>query len=283
MVYNRKYRAKSKKKKWSKGMFEIFEFGLCNKFFPKDTAPAIIGFFLVFLIGYLLGSLNFAVIISKAFYRDDIRNHGSKAAGVTNMLRTYGKLPAGLTLLGDMAKTAAAVLAGALILGSHNTGFFVHNQTVYPSIDELLRALFELYGENIPADIPEVVSYAGYAGMYIGGLAAIAGHAFPVYYRFKGGKGVLAAFVTVLFTAPLVALICLMFFITVVAVTKYVSLGSIMSVIVYPLVLYRMTGPGLYNLIAIFIMLFIVFLHRANILRLVNGKENKISFGRKAK
>lgn len=239
-------------------MFEIFELGLCNKFFPGNTTAAIIGFFLVFIVGYLSGSLNFAVIISKLYYRDDIRNRGSKNAGMTNMLRAYGKLPAALTALGDIAKTAAAVLAGALILGRHNTVFFVRT------------------GD-------EAAAYAGYAGMYVGGLAAIVGHAFPLYYGFKGGKGVLAAFVTVLFTEPLVALICLMFFVTVVAVTKYVSLGSIMSVIVYPLILYRMAGPGLFNLIAIFIMLFIVFLHRANILRLVNGKENKISFKRKGK
>ena len=262
-------------------MFEIFEFGLCNSLFPNSTLHVIIGFFAVFVIGYLLGSLNFGVIISKLFYHDDVRNHGSGNAGATNMLRTYGKLPAVLTLVGDGLKTALAIWIGALFLGSHNTGYFVHDKNVYSSIDGLLRALSDLYGENVPEQIPGVVAYAGYAGMYVGGLAAIVGHAFPVFYKFKGGKSVLAAFVTVLFTAPLVALICLMFFVTVVAVTKYVSLGSIMSVIIYPLVLYRMTGPGLYNLIAIFIMLFIVFLHRANILKLMNGKENKISFKKK--
>jgi glycerol-3-phosphate acyltransferase PlsY len=264
-------------------MFEIFELGLCNLLFPNSTTHVMIGFFMVFAIGYLSGSLNFAVIISKLFYNDDIRKHGSGNAGMTNMLRTYGKLPAALTLLGDGAKTAAAILVGALILGSHNTGFFVYDKIIYSNPEALGRALAELYGENMGDKLPAVTAYAGYAGMYLGGLAAIVGHAFPVFYKFKGGKGVIAAFITVLFTAPLVALICLMFFVAVVFVTKYVSLGSIMSVIVYPLILYRMTGPGLYNLIAIFIMLFIIFLHRANILKLINGKENKINFKKKEK
>ena len=253
-------------------MFDIFKIGLCNRFFPNSTPHVIVGFFVVFALGYLLGSLNFGVILSKLLFRGDVREHGSGNAGTTNMLRTYGKLPAALTLLGDAAKTAAAVLVGALILGAHNNTFFVQGETIYSNIDALLRAGIQ------PGD---ATPYMGYSGMYVGGLAAIVGHAFPVFYKFKGGKGVIATFVTVLFTSPLVALVCLMFFVAVVAATKFVSLASIMSVIVYPLVLYRLDGLGLFNLIAIFIMLFVVFLHRANILKLMNGKESKISFKKK--
>ena len=77
-------------------MFELLEFGLCNKYFPGSTLHVVISVFAVLLTGYLLGSLNFAVIISKVFYRGDIRNLGSGNAGATNMLRTYGKLPAAL-------------------------------------------------------------------------------------------------------------------------------------------------------------------------------------------
>lgn len=262
-------------------MFEIFEFGLCNKFFPDSAPLLIVSFFLVFSIGYLLGSLDFGVIISNVLYHDDVRRHGSGSAGMTNMLRTYGKLPAALTILGDGAKTAAAVMVGALFLGWHSNGFYVHDGISYSTLDKLFRAISNLYGENIPDQIPGVTAYAGYAGMYIGGLAAIVGHAFPIYYKFKGGKSVIATFVTVLFTEPFVALLCLVFFAAVVAATKFVSLGSIMSVIIYPLALYRMAGPGMHNLFAVFIMLFVLFLHRANILRLVNGKENKISFKKK--
>ena len=224
-------------------MAELLELGLCNKFYPGSDLHIILGILAVCVSGYLLGSLNFGVIISKVVYHDDIRKHGSKGAGATNMLRTYGKIPAAATFLGDGLKTAAAVLIGALLLG--------HNRI--------------------------------YAGSYLGGMASIIGHAFPVYYGFKGGKGVASTFFMVLCTDPIIALICLIIFILIVVGTKFVSLGSIMSAVIYPLILNRLSGPGLHNLIAIFIMLFIMFLHRENIKRLVNGAESKISFKRKDK
>jgi glycerol-3-phosphate acyltransferase PlsY len=224
-------------------MFEFLELGLCNKYFLGSTLHLVIGYFAVVLVGYLLGSLNFGVIISKVFYHDDIRKHGTGGSGATNMLRTYGKFPAAMTFLGDGLKAVVAVLIGAVLLG--------HNRV--------------------------------YAGTYIGGVASLIGHAYPVYYGFKGGKSVAAAFFMVLCTEPIIGLICLAIFIVIVVGTKYVSLGSIMSVLVYPLLLNRMTGVGLHNLIAIFIALFIVFLHRTNIMRLLNGKENKISFKKKDK
>ena len=229
----------------------------------------IISFFAVLLVGYLLGSLNFGVIISKAFYGDDVRNHGSGASGATNMLRTYGKLPAALTFLGDGLKTVAAVWVGALFLGAYNSVFYVYGGVSYANFDALLR------GIDINA-LPDAVSYTGYAGMYVGGLASLIGHAFPVYYKFKGGKCVASTFFLVMCTAPLVGLICLGFFIAIVWGTKFISAGSIMCVIIYPLVLNRMTGAGLHNIIAVFIALFVVYLHRENIIRLINGKENKL-------
>jgi len=220
-------------------MFEFLEFGLCNKYFPGSTLHIIISVFAVLLLGYLLGSLNFGVIISKVFYRDDIRNHGSGNAGASNMLRTYGKFAAAMTFLGDGIKTALAVLIGAIFLG--------HNPL--------------------------------YAGSYLGGLASIIGHCFPVYYKFKGGKGVTSALFMVLCTEPIIAGIMLIMFICIVAGSRYISVGSMMCAMIYPLFLYRITGiPGLHVLIAIFIALLIVYLHRANIMRLLNGKENKISF-----
>jgi len=235
-------------------MLEILELGLCNKFFPDSNLHVGIGFFAVFVIGYLLGSLNFGVIISKVIYHDDVRKHGSGGSGATNMLRTYGKLPAAMTFLGDGLKAAVAVLIGAIFLGMH-TSAFEYNGLIY----------------------------WGYAGTYIGGMASVIGHAFPVYYKFKGGKGVASTFFMVLFTSPLIGLICLLFFIAIVAGTKFISLGSIMAVVIYPLLLNRMTGSGLHNLIAIFLALFVVYLHRENIMRLLNGKENKLSFKSKKK
>jgi glycerol-3-phosphate acyltransferase PlsY len=100
-------------------------------------------------VSYLLGSLNFAIIISGKTYRQDIRNHGSKNAGMTNMMRTYGKKAAALTLLGDMLKAVVSCLIGYALIGQ--------------------------------------------LGAYIAGLFCMIGHIFPVFYRFKGGKGVACA------------------------------------------------------------------------------------------
>jgi len=261
-------------------MAELLELGLYNKYFQGSALHVMLSFFAVVIIGYLLGSLNFGVIISRIFYNDDVRKHGSGGSGATNMLRTYGKFPAAVTFLGDGLKAAVAVFVGALFLGVYNSDFFSYNGVIYTNAIDFERALFELYGEARPDSII-IHTYEGFAGMYIGGLTSLIGHAFPVYYGFKGGKCVAATFFMVLCTEPLVGLICLAFFIAIVWVTKFISVGSIMCVIIYPLILNRWTGSGLHNLIAIFISLFVVYLHRENIIRLINGKENKLNLKKK--
>jgi len=225
-------------------MFEIFQIGLCQKYFPGNVPNVIVSLIAVFVMGYLLGSLNFGIIISKAFYHDDIRKYGSKSAGMTNMKRIYGTKAAAFTLAGDMLKAAVAVFIGALLLGDHVNGY------------------------TIP-------------GTYLGGFASILGHAFPVYYGFKGGKSVAAAAMMILCTDWLIFIILFVIFAAIVAGTKYISLGSVMGFMIYPLLLNRMTGIGFHNLIAILIMALIVFLHRANIKRLMNGTESKFSFKKK--
>ena len=152
---------------------------------------------LIFITGYFLGSLNFGVIISKVFYHDDIRKYGSKGSSATNMLRTYGKIPAAITFLSDGLKAAIAVIIGAILLGQN--------------------------------------------GAYVGGTASVIGHAFPVYYGFRGGKSVAALFFMVLCTSPLTGLICFAIFLIIVALTKYISLGSVIAVLIYPLILYKIT------------------------------------------
>ena len=241
-------------------MLELLEFGLVHKY-EFSAAITVTGYLIVILSGYLLGSLNAGIIISKLAYRDDIRNHGSGGAGATNMLRTYGKSAAALTFFFDGFKTVIAVFIGIIFFGSSS----------------------DLVGVEGSMGLYVGIYVGLYAGPYIGGLAAIIGHAFPVYYKFKGGKSVAATFFMVLCTEPVVAVACLLIFIAVVWWTKYVSVGSVMSVVVYPLILNRATGMGTHNLIAIFIMLLVAFLHRENIKRVWAGKENKISFKSKKK
>lgn len=225
-------------------MFEIFQIGLCQKYFPGNVPNVIISIIAVIFAGYLLGSLNFGIIISKLFYKDDIRKYGSKNAGMTNMKRICGTKAAIFTLLGDALKTALAVFIGALLLGDHVQGY------------------------TIP-------------GTYLGGFASILGHIFPVYYKFKGGKGVVAAATMILCTDWIVFIVLFIMFVCIVAWTKYISLGSIMCIMIYPVLLNRMTGIGFHIVISMLTMLIIVILHRSNIKRLLKGEESKFSLKKK--
>lgn len=191
------------------------------------------------VIGYLLGSVNTAVLISRAFYREDIRTKGSGNAGMTNMMRTYGRGAAAATLIGDMLKTAVSVGIGALL--------------------------------------------AAEAGMYIAGLFSVIGHVFPVFFGFKGGKGVASTAALVLCTEPVAFLILIFIFVCIVAATKFLSLGSIMTVMMYPLILNRVyillrdpAGvPFIPTMVSFVLMVMIVAMHRENIQRLMKGTESK--------
>jgi len=198
-------------------------------------------------IAYLIGSVNFAILISKS-HNDDIREHGSKNAGTTNMLRTYGKKMAVITLLGDFLKAFVAVQIGSLICVS----------------------------------LPVV------SGMYIAALFCIIGHIFPIYYKFKGGKGIAAAAGAILGCGePWVLLFLILIFAIIVIGTKYVSLASIMVSLLYPLLLDRIrTHPIMRKyptnvIIALIIGFMVFFKHWGNVKRLWNHTERKISFGKK--
>lgn len=217
---------------------ETFSFG-------KELSLAIC-VLLSIAIPYLLGSLNFGIIFSKLFYHEDIRTHGSGNAGSTNMLRTYGKGMAALTLVCDMLKGALAVLVGAFLLNP---------------------------AAGAPVD-----------GIAIASLFAILGHMFPCFYRFKGGKGVATLAMVILITRPLIFLILLFVFIVIVAGTRFISLGSIVSALLFPVFLHSLDTNyliGWFHLIAVLIALLVLFMHRTNIKRLMAGKESKISFKKK--
>lgn len=204
-------------------------------------ALTTLGFMIIAVSSYLLGSCNFAIIISEKYFKEDIRTYGSGNAGMTNMLRTYGKGPAALTLLADALKAVVSILLGRLIWGI--------------------------------------------VGAYMAGLACMLGHVFPAFYKFKGGKGVVVAAVTILMTNWKVGLILLLFFVILVAGTRFISLGSVMCMLIYPLLLSRLLGnaPQITILFAFGLMLIVVLKHTSNIKRLLNGTENKISFTKKDK
>ena len=227
-------------------------------------AVAICGILLSIIVPYLIGSLNFAIIFSEKMYHHDVREYGSGNAGGTNMLRTYGKKAGLITILCDMAKAALGVFIGYLCLP-----FFVAG------------------GSKV-----------------IAGLFVILGHVFPLYFHFKGGKGVASTGVVILISSPPTAGILFLIFILIIAFTKYVSLGSVMCMLIYPL-LYnrietwvinqnlekgactaaeaavRMQSVGIGTIMAILIAALVIFMHRGNIQRLRRGEESKLSFRKK--
>lgn len=204
----------------------------------------VLSVLLMAAVAYLLGSLNFAIIISGKKYKEDIRSFGSKNAGMTNMMRTYGRTAAGLTLLGDSLKAFVACLIGYAVFGS--------------------------------------------MGSYIAGLFCILGHMFPVFYRFRGGKGVVTSAVTILMCNPFVFLILFVIFAILVLSTKYISLGSVMCMLFYPLILDRINRmtvgySTLEVLFAVMMTVLVIFKHKENIKRLLAGKESKFSFKKSVK
>lgn len=237
-------------------MSDIFVKGIIGYFFLDNLEASGTGVIalkvalacvLPAVIGYLLGSINSAVIISKLVYHDDVRTHGSGNPGTTNMMRTYGTKSAALTLVGDMAKTALSVLIGALLVAE--------------------------------------------SGMYIAGLFSVIGHMFPIYYGFKGGKGVASTAALVLCTEPVAFLVLIIMFVGIVAATKFLSLGSIMCVMLYPVILNRVYllvrdpegVPFIPTMVSFVVMVLVLARHRDNIRRLYKGEENKFSFKKSVK
>ena len=224
----------------------MFEYGLII----GDKTGVILDFggimFMIMLglicavVGYFLGGINSAILISKAVYHEDIRDFGSHNAGMTNMMRTYGKAAAFGTLIGDLMKTVIAVLVARLILGD--------------------------------------------MGAYIAGTASVIGHIYPCYFGFKGGKGVATAAMMVLMTNPVCFAILFTLFVILVLGFKYISLGSVMCLMLYPVLSNRLGVMGIVPTLCTFIVaILIVYKHKDNIKRLLNGTESKFSFKKSKK
>ena len=209
----------------------------------------IVAAVLVIAVSYLLGSINSAIIVSKLVYHDDVRKYGSGNPGTTNMLRAFGKKAALLTLIGDMLKTVISILFAGLLFGFHYVG-----------------------GVS-----------SGDGLCYIAGMFAILGHIFPIYYRFKGGKGVLCVATAVCMLSPATFIALFVIFAIIVLGMKYVSLGSIVAVMAYPIILDRLNGHSVGTFIAFIIAVIVVYNHRENIKRLLEHKENRLSIGKKDK
>lgn len=216
----------------------------------------MIVYIIMLLIAYAIGSVNFSVIFSKKIAGFDIREKGSGNAGSTNMLRSVGKGAAALTLLCDILKGVVAI-AIAIILGN----------MIKDSNKELL--------------------------LQIAGIAVVVGHTFPVFFKFKGGKGVATSLGILLMSNWQIGLICLVFALVLMAFTRMVSLGSCSAAVLFPILTlfidtnYTILTDGksgkVYFIYSVILAGIVLFNHRENIRRILEGKENRISFKSKNK
>ena len=197
----------------------------------------IFSYIIIAVVAYLLGNISTSYIVAKRIAGVDIRTQGSGNAGSTNVLRTLGKRAGAMTFLGDVLKGVMAVLISEF--AARLVG-----------IDTLLAG-------------------------YLAGICVVAGHNWPAVLGFRGGKGVATSLGAMLAVNPVITLMCLAVFILVVAITKYVSLGSVVGIGCSPIFMIMVKNKaGL--IVALFLTASVIYNHRANIKRLLNGTERKI-------
>lgn len=219
-------------------------------------ASHIIKYILIAVIAYLLGSLNFSIILSEVVKKKDIRDSGSGNAGATNMLRTYGKKAAVGTMIGDILKVALGIIIAFAIL------------------DVPMKYIF--LNPADAAEIQRVMLYKVFAGLF-----CVLGHIFPLYFKFKGGKGVAACTGMVIIVDWRIALILFVIFIGVILISKWISLGSIVIALLYPVLIFAFYKNFILAAVALLFTAIVIVAHRENIKRLAKGTENKISFKNK--
>lgn len=204
-------------------------------------------YILMAVIAYAIGSVNFSIILSKKIAGFDVREKGSGNAGTTNMLRSVGKGAAALTLVLDIFKGIVAILIAKYLIG------------------------------NIVEGINVAIL------VQIAGFFVVLGHTFPMFFGFKGGKGVATALGVLLMSNPLIGVICLVFALAVMALTRMVSLGSIMAAVLFPVLTIFITENYIANgynyiIFGIAMAVLVIFNHRSNLKRIYNGTENRLSF-----
>lgn len=191
----------------------------------------------VAVVSYLLGCCNSALILSKYILHDDVRQHGSGNAGLTNFYRTFGKKMVIWVILGDLAKAVLSCALGGAVFGA------LYNQVVI--------------------------------GKLVGAIFCVLGHSFPCMFRFKGGKGVLCGAGVILSMDWRIALVCLGVFVVLVAITRWVSLGSMVSAALFPVMCGILYQDVTVVVLACIAAVLIVVRHKDNAKRIAKGEENR--------
>ena len=220
------------------GAIECFRYGLV---LPRDNVALwllALVMLAVAVLAYLLGSINSAVLVSRGLFGKDVREYGSKNAGLTNMHRVFGIKGAVFTLVGDVAKAVVSVLCGMLLCG-----YF----------------------------------YGGFTAL----LFCVIGHAFPCYFGFRGGKGILSAASAIACLSPATFCVVLGLFFVMVLTTRFISVGSITAAFFFPLTLSAFLSssgapiPFVPFAFALITAVLVIYLHRENVRRLIRGEEKK--------
>ena len=205
-------------------------------------------YIIVAVLAYAIGSINFSVLISRKMAGFDVREKGSGNAGTTNVLRAVGLKAAIITLICDVLKGVIAVLIA----------FWIGNMS--QTADKALL-------------------------IQIAGILVVVGHTFPIFFEFRGGKGIATALGVLLVTNWKIGLICLVFAVILIAITRMVSVGSMSAAVLFPVLTlfigdnFIVTQVGIkYFIYSLILASFVIFNHRENIKRIMNGTENKISF-----
>jgi glycerol-3-phosphate acyltransferase PlsY len=191
--------------------------------------------YILILFSYLIGSLSFAIIVSKYFKLSDPRAYGSKNAGATNVMRSGNKLAAIITLFGDLLKGLLVVVLAKLFL----------------------------------SNVPNRDTIIGLCGIMV-----VIGHIYPIFFNFRGGKGVATALGVILAISPLIAFISVLVWLLVFKISRVSSLSAIITVITTPILAYVLLGNGIYFGVILVISFFVLYTHKANLYRLAKGQEH---------
>ncbi|MDD7183122.1 glycerol-3-phosphate 1-O-acyltransferase PlsY [Peptostreptococcus porci] len=204
----------------------------------------MIGYISFIVISYLLGNISSSYFISRFVFNTDIRTMGSKNPGTTNAFRVFGKRAGVLTFIGDFLKGTIAVLISTYLANRFN------------------------FDANL--------------ARYIAAISVVCGHDWPIFLRFKGGKGVATTYGAMLVIAPLQTVASGLFFFISLFTTKYVSLSSMLSIMLFPILMFTVKDlSGLW--VCLILSAMVVYRHKSNVLRLINGTEPKAGLGSKKK
>ncbi len=209
------------------------------------------------LVGYLLGSVSFATIIAKLIFKKDLSREGSGNLGATNVFRVLGRGPATLVLAGDILKGLIAVA-----IASH----------LFPAAPTLFSSLFA--AKTYPPS--NLDSFA----VVLASMAAIVGHVYPIFFGFKGGKGVAVSLGVLIGLMPKVGAVLVIFWLTIFTMSGYVSLGSILAAAAFPFATVYLHSKNIaYITFSLIVSVMVIYKHRTNIDRLLKGKESR--FGKR--